>query len=102
MRTIVGDPSKIAIESLITYPYDSLSQRALGYFVIHVGGSRFGRNSPEATLLACSFDTVKQRLEKAGSHVLPFLKDEEGVKIADAVIASMYELSPQNEKFCLF
>ncbi len=35
---IVGDPSRFALESEITYAYDLLSQRGLGYFVIHVGG----------------------------------------------------------------
>jgi hypothetical protein len=96
---IVGDPSKIAIESLITYPYDRPSQRALGFFVIHVGGKRFGICSPEATLLACSFDTVKQRIEQAGKHTLFFLQGVEGARIVDAVIASMYDLSRQNEEF---
>jgi immunity protein 42 of polymorphic toxin system len=35
---IVGNPSIFAIESQITKAYESLSMRALGFFVVHIGG----------------------------------------------------------------
>ena len=47
---IVGDTQVFAIESEITEAYASLGLRALGFFVIHVGGSRYGVYDPNATM----------------------------------------------------
>lgn len=68
---LIGDPERFAIESQISCAYESLSQRALGYFALHIGGRRFGVVSPDATLLACSFDEVERRLEHRGQHHAP-------------------------------
>lgn len=95
----VGDPSVIAIESAITQPYDDLGQRALGYFVIHVAGRRYGIRSPDATLLACSLDAVRRRLSRRGKHRVLFGSEPSATKIADAVRASMYDEKRQGECF---
>jgi hypothetical protein len=86
---IIGSPSVFAIESEITQAYDRLSQRALGFFVLHVGGRRFGVCKPDATMLGCSFDTVQRRIGERGRHTAPF-GDEDGGKIADAFRSAVY------------
>lgn len=97
---IVGDPSIFAIESEITEAYDSISQVALGYFVIHVLGKRYGVCAPDATLLACSFDEVKQRLERRGEHVAPFSGHPDAGKIADGFRDVIYSLGPLDAFYC--
>lgn len=87
---IVGDPARFAIESAITRAYQRLSFRALGYFRIHVGGKAYGRCEPEATLLACSFDTVGRRLADRGDHTAPFSGESDAGKIADAFLNVIY------------
>src|SRR5580700_10908121 len=81
---IIGDPSVFAIESGITQAYDRLSQRALGFFVIPVGGRRFGVYKPDATMLGCSFDTVQRRIAERGTHTASFANETDGGRIADA------------------
>jgi len=65
---IVGDPSRFALESEITYAYDLLSQRGLGYFVIHVGGRCYGIRAWDATTLGSVFDGVSKRIAMRGRH----------------------------------
>jgi len=43
---IVGIPSILAIESNITKAYDNISLLAIGCFVIHINGIRYGVYSP--------------------------------------------------------
>ena len=64
---IVGDHSAFAIESGITQAYDRVSQRALGFFVIHLGGRHYGKRSPDSTMLGCAFDEVEKRLADRGT-----------------------------------
>jgi len=59
-------------------------QIGLGFFVIHVEGCAYGISKPDATLLACSFDAVVERLEKKGTHVAPFSNYPDGELIAQA------------------
>ena len=87
---IVGDPAHFAIESAITRAYERLSFRALGNFRIHIGGKAYGRCEPEATLLACSFDTVGCRLADRGEHTAPFSGEPDAGKIADAFLNVIY------------
>lgn len=96
---VVGDPSVLAIESSITQPYGRLSQRALGFFVIHVGGKSYGVRSPEATLLACSFDAVGRRIARRGQHCVVFGSEATAAKIVDAVHGAMYDEARQDERF---
>jgi hypothetical protein len=69
---VIGNPSVFAIESGITQAYESLSLRALGFFVIHVGGRRFGVYESDATMLANSYDTVQTRVARRGGHTSRF------------------------------
>ncbi len=96
---VVGDPSVLAIESSITQPYERLGQRALGFFVIHVGGKSYGVRSPEATLLACSFDAVRRRIVRRGEHCVLFGSEPDAAKVVDAVRAAMYGEDCQGESF---
>src|ERR1700677_668580 len=61
-----GHPSIFAIESAVTEAYEQLSLRALGFFVIYVGGHSYGLRSPGSTMLACSFDAVRRRIADRG------------------------------------
>lgn len=95
----VGDPSTLAIESSITQPYERPSQRALGFFILYVGGKSYGVRSPEATLLACSFDAVRHRIARRGEHCVVFGSEPDTAKIVDAVHASMYDDDRHGESF---
>jgi hypothetical protein len=86
----IGNPSVFAIESRITQAYDRLSQRALGFFVIHVGGRRFGVDEPDATMIGCSFDTVQRRVARRGTHTASFATESDAGKIADAFRHAVY------------
>lgn len=96
---IIGNKSKFAIESIITEAYERLSFRALGYFVIHIDSTKYGIDLPDATLLACSFDEVENRLLRRGSHTAPFDKEPNANSIADAVCASIYFEEQKDECF---
>jgi hypothetical protein len=98
-RVIVGNPSTFAIESGITKAFDRPSFRALGFFVIHVGDRRYGVHAPEATLLACSFDEVQDRIARRGSHTTPFAHEPDAGRIADAYRDSIYAPDQENELF---
>jgi hypothetical protein len=87
---LVGEPSVFAIESGITIAYECLSLRALGFFVVHVGGRSYGRRSPDSTMLACSFDEVERRIADRGKHTAPFAAECETGRIAYAFRNAMY------------
>jgi hypothetical protein len=92
---IVGNSLTFAIESGITQAYENLSQRALGYFVIHVGGKKYGVHAPEATLLACSLDAVHRRIVQRGAHSMSIGADADALTLAEAVLTVAYdEVSP--------
>jgi len=94
---IAGDPKVLALEAHISRAYSRLSLRALGYFAIYVAGCRFGLYKPQATLLACSFDAVGQRIASRGLHVAPFAEKSPAADIADAFYKSIYT---QNQAHC--
>lgn len=95
---IVGNPSTFAIESGITFAYERLSFRALGFFVIHVGGLRYGVYKPDASMLACSFDEVERRIADRGRHAAPFASERDAGSIADAFRNAIYA-EEQKESF---
>ena len=99
MSVIVGDPTVFAIESSITQPYSNLGQRALGYFLIHLGGREYGVRSPDATLLACSFDAVQRRIARKGTHSISFGLAADVAKIVEAFRAATYDEDRQDERF---
>ena len=97
---IVGNTLNFAIESSITQAYENLGQRALGYFVIHVGGNSYGVHEPEATLLACSLDAVQRRVVRRGMHSMNIGADADALKVAEAVLAVTYdEVNPDTRFF---
>jgi hypothetical protein len=96
VQMIIGDPHTFAIESLITEAYARTSLRALGCFVIHVGGNRYGVYEPKASMLANSFDEVEKRIARRGKHSASFADELEGGKIADAFRDGIYGDNPKD------
>jgi hypothetical protein len=96
---IIGDPSVFAIESEFTKAYERLSFRALGFFVLHVGNHCYGLRTPEATMLACSFDAVNRRIKDRGRHQASFSAVPEGGKLADAVRLALYADGEEPNQF---
>ena len=95
---MIGNPEIFAIESEISRAYERLGLRALGFFVLHVGGRRYGVYEPEATMLANSFDDVQERIAFRGTHTAPFGSEPDGVAIADAFRNAIYA-DKQEESF---
>lgn len=95
----IGDPSVFAIESGITRAYQRPGQRALGFFILHINGRRYGVRSPDATLLACSFDEVRERIARRGAHTAPFANEQDAGLIADAVRSAIYSPNQNRELF---
>jgi hypothetical protein len=96
---IIGNLSVFAIESSITQAYERLSFRALGFFVIYVGGRCYGRRSPDSTMLACSYDEVKRRIAERRSHSTPFATESDAGQIADAFRDAIYAEKQQERHF---
>jgi Immunity protein 42 len=93
---IIGTPSALAIESGISRGYERPSLRALGFFVLHIGGRRYGVHAQDATMLANSFDEVGRRVAASGTHTAAFLTKDAG-EIATAVCLALY-IPDNNEK----
>ncbi|MGV1756521.1 Imm42 family immunity protein [Rhizobium sp. A22-96] len=98
---IVGDTKFFAIESSITRAFPNLSQRALGYFVIHIGGKLHGVRKPDASMLGCSFDGVNGRLQQQGTHQIPLLSNIEAALIAEAYLEAVYTDTERTNYFGL-
>jgi hypothetical protein len=96
---IVGTLAVFAIESGISQVHERPSLRALGFFVIHVGGFRYGVYEDDSTMLANSFDEVGRRISDQGCHSCPFALEAEAGKIADAVSQALYGDGPDDESF---
>ena len=96
---LIGDPSEFAIESSISIVYEELGASALGYFVIHIGGRCYGVREPDASLLACSFDAVEERIAQRGTHTAPFATELDAGKIADAYRDAIYAPDQEDERF---
>lgn len=96
---LIGSPSVFAIESNITTAYDRLSLRALGYFVLHIAGNCYGQYQPDATMLACSYDAVIQRISARGKHIAPFASESNAVQIAEAFRQAIYSQYPADNYF---
>src|SRR5258706_8969416 len=99
LRVTVGDPSSFAIASAITKAYERLGFRALGFFVIYIGGRRYGVQESDATLLACSFDEVRDRIARRGTHSAPFATEPDAGRIADAYRDAIYAPDQDHESF---
>jgi hypothetical protein len=86
---IIGNPARFGVESAVTEFFEEPGLRALGCFVLHIEGTRYGVCEPDATMLANSFDEVRRRITNRGTHLAPFVK-EDGMQIAVSVIRSLY------------
>lgn len=93
---IAGNINEFAIESRICAAYANPGIRALGYFVIHISGHRFGVFRPDATLLACSFDEVERRIGRRGEHTAFFAKASSKV-IAEHTYNAIYNSTNEAE-----
>lgn len=91
----VGNPSSFAIESQITHAFSALGLRALGFFVLHIGGLSFGVRRADATYLANSLDQVDRRLAKQGRHVCSFVENSDAGEIAKAFRDGMFADNPR-------
>jgi hypothetical protein len=96
---VAGTPNTFAIESGITRAYERLGFRALGFFVLHLGGQRYGVHASDASMLACSLDEVEARLARRGSHIAPFATEVDGGKIADAFRDAVYAPDQEEKSF---
>ncbi len=96
---IIGNTSLFAIESSVTKAYERLSFRALGFFVVHVGGRSYGRRSADSTMLASSFDEVERRIARRGTHNVSFAVEPDAGRIADAFRDAAYADRPKESYF---
>ncbi len=96
---LVGDPSRFALESLITRAFPGLGQMALGFFVIHVQGVCYGVREPDATCLACSFGGVRERISRRGKYDAPFSLQGSAAATADAVRLALYSSDHDHATF---
>ena len=96
---VIGNPSVFAIESIILRAYQRLSFRALGQFVVHVKGRRYGVYEPDATMLAVSLDEISRRLSGRGSHTASFSSEANAERIATAYRMAVYS-ETQLDDYC--
>ena len=94
---IIGRRSVFAIESDITKAYSRPSLMALGFFVIYIRGFCYGVRRPEATMLACSFDTVKERIDAKRTRIAGLSDSFSAGDIADAFRVAVYGASPPSQ-----
>ena len=87
---IVGDTQVFAIESGIATAYERLSLLGLGFFVVHVGGYRYGIHEPHATMLANSLAAIRSRIMSRGQHTAPFASEPEAARVATAFRQAFY------------
>jgi hypothetical protein len=99
ITTLVGDISKFAIESSITKAYPNIGQRAIGFFVIYIKGVCFGVRAEDATLMACSFDEVRDRLRRRGTHHISFETEADASRIVEAYLTARTSGMPQRDEF---
>lgn len=98
---LVGDPNFFAIESSITIAFPGLGQRALGYFLIHLRGRSYGVRKPDASLLACSFGEVGDRLARRGTHQISYLSCTNASEIVEAFVDGEYRDTARTDYFGL-
>jgi len=96
---IVGVQHSFAIESAITAAFRSYSQRALGYFVVYIQGRSYGVREPDASMLGCSFEEVKERLRTRGTHRTPQLTHQSAAAIVEAFLDALYRETTRDSYF---
>lgn len=90
-RRIVGNPTDFAIEWKIDQAFNQLGLRALGFFRIHLNGKDFGVKQTNATLMACSYDSVVRRISNRGLHIATF-SNEPTYEIMETYVALQYSV----------
>ena len=88
---IFGNPSQFAVEWEWSKVYKRRSQRAVGFFVLHIEGNIFGVRSLDATLLACSMDAMQRRIIKRGTHCAQYESNATALEILNAFRSATYE-----------
>jgi hypothetical protein len=96
---VVGNAAVFALESTITRAYAEPGLRALGLFVVYIGGHRFGVYSADASLLANSFDEVARRILDRGQHTAAFSTEPNAADIVDAICRALYIEELKDQKF---
>ncbi len=96
---LIGDPSVFAIESGVSRHLVSRSQMAVGYFLIHVGGIEFGVREQEASLLACSYDSVCERIQNRCNHRLKLKRAYQTLELVQAYQSAIYGVGPECETY---
>jgi hypothetical protein len=84
-KMMIGNRDIFAIESSIFEAYDSPGQMALGFFVLYVGGRRYGYRDPDSTLIGTSFNGIRKRIANRGNHKSPLPSDADAAEIAIAL-----------------
>ncbi|HTI70624.1 MAG TPA: Imm42 family immunity protein [Candidatus Limnocylindria bacterium] len=90
----LGNPSSFGLECGLSEAFEQLGFKALGYFLIHLGGMQYGVCQPDATMLACSVDAIGEIKKRRGTHAAPFSTAASASDIADALIQSTYAQNP--------
>jgi hypothetical protein len=93
---LVGDPAVFAIESGLAM---ATTSNALGFFLLHVDGNRYGVKTPTATMLGCSYDAVVRRIERRHQHRAAFAIEFSAARIVEAVSGALYSEERQSETF---
>lgn len=96
---IVGDSLVLAIETGITYAYRERGFMALGFFIIHVLGNEYGIREPNASMLANSYDAVKERLREKGEHAAFFSRHHSANEIATSFMDAVYGVNPDGRLY---
>ena len=96
---IIGNPTKFAVEYKITEVNEILSQRALGYFIIHVCGKTYGIKAPNATLLGSAFYELQDIIARRGTHIASFISESDAAEIANGYLVGGYSWDSENEIF---
>ncbi|MHA3774489.1 Imm42 family immunity protein [Verrucomicrobiota bacterium sgz303538] len=96
---IFGDPSRFAIESVLTQAVESTSMMAIGLFVVHVGGLRYGVYESDATTLGIASSEVERRLIDRGGRSAPFASEPDAAKIANTFREAVYAPDPEDKLF---
>jgi len=86
----IGERRHFAIETEILKAYHQENFRALGFFAIYINNFCFGRREADATMLACSYESVLKRLQNRGNHVAHFFSDASAVEICLSVQDACY------------
>lgn len=87
---ILGDSQVFGLELRVSELFERASFVALGCYRVHVDGVAFGVDDDEASLLACSYQSLDARLRCRGRHVFEPAREYSGAEIAAAYTDAVY------------